>query len=135
VSEDAQAPAPNNIPSSSEAPDAPAREVSRPGANGLPYKAPCRYCAVEVIVARMDDGHWNTFDTQEYPPNVEGVFVWHNRLGMQEFARNGRPISRSERMVPGVRLHYCVERTDKKMRLDLPATPQGAPLPDRRPKF
>jgi transglutaminase-like putative cysteine protease len=93
-------------------------EPPPPGTGDLAYKAPCRYCRAEVFVARCDDGHWRTFDPADADPTTEGVFVWHNRHGMQEYARFGRPPQPGEQLVPGKRLHYCAERTAARLRLN-----------------
>jgi hypothetical protein len=129
---------PEEIPLPPEPPTEDDRESGLPRANGLPYRSTCRYCHRDVIVARMDDGQWRTFDTEEVDPLLEGVFVWHNRHGMQEFARNGRPVRSGERLVPGVRLHFCSERAAARLRVNLSLPLGGSPLDtdsDRRPKF
>lgn len=104
--------------------DPPAEEEDRepppPGTGDLARKAPCRYCKTEVFVARCDDGHWRSFDLADQEPTVEGIWVWHRRRGMQEFARYGRPLHPGEKLVPGKRLHYCAERSAARMRMDLP---------------
>jgi hypothetical protein len=95
------------------------REPPPPGTGELARKEPCRYCKAEVFFARCDDGQWRTFDLPDHPPTVEGVWVWHKRHGMQEYARFGRPVHDGEKLVPGKRLHYCAERSAARMRLGL----------------
>lgn len=95
------------------------REPSPRGTGELAYRAPCRFCKTEVFVAWCDDGHWRSFDAEDFPPTVEGIWVWHRRHGMREFARFGRPLHPGEGMVPGKRLHFCAEFSAARMHIDL----------------
>lgn len=110
--DDSQAPPPDDAPPDDHA-------------GRLAFKAPCRFCKREVFVARCDDRKWRTFELPDYPPTEEGIWVWHNRHGMQEYARFGRPPRPGEELVPGKRLHYCAEYSLARMRLDVKDLPPG----------
>lgn len=101
--------------------DPPAEEDREPPPSGhgaLARRTRCKYCKAELFSARCDDGQWRTFELPDYPPTVEGVWVWHKHHGMQEYVRFGRPAHPGEPLVPGKRLHFCSERAAARMRLD-----------------
>jgi hypothetical protein len=108
------------------------REAPSPGAGALARRTTCQHCHAEVFSARCDDGKWRTFGLEDHDSDHEGVWVWHKRHGMQEWARFGRPARPGDTLVPGKLLHYCAEYTIAKMHVDIPR--EGRPAGSSRPR-